>query len=188
MTRISANAPDTELIQNLRAGQHDALGVLYERYSNLVYTVALKVLNQPSEAEDLTQEVFLNFWKQEKFDPDRSALSTYLCVMVRSRALNKLASLSSRQRSLDRLQQVTPTTSTTPTPLEQASLAEQEQVLQQALAQLSEKQRQVLEMNYYRGMSHTEIAQSLNLPLGTVKTNARQGLLKLRKQLGDTVG
>ena len=188
MPRIQADTTDAELIRLLRGGQQQALGVLYDRYGGLVYTVAFKILNQADEAEDLTQEVFLTFWKQERFDPSRAALSTYLGVMTRSRAINKLHSRSSQQRMSDRLQQTTPIEFSAPTPLEQASFAEQQQTVRQALTQISENQRQVLELNYYKGLSQSEVAQQLSLPLGTVKTHARQGLIKLRQILGDAVG
>lgn len=187
------NASDAELIHYLRTGQSNALRVLYERYSGLVYTLALRMLKQSTEAEDLTQEVFLTFWKDEslnshKYDPQKASLSTYLCVIVRSRALNKLASHGSRQRSVDRLKTVTPPEFSAPTPLEQASSTEQFQQVQQALRQIPDKQRQILELNYYQGMSHSDIAHQLELPLGTIKSRARQGLVKLRQLLGDTVG
>ncbi|MBO9999456.1 MAG: sigma-70 family RNA polymerase sigma factor [Cyanobacteria bacterium SID2] len=188
MTRIPADVPDTELVWRLRAGDATALKVLYGRYCGLVYSLAFKMLDNATEAEDLTQEVFLTFWKNEKFDPDRAALSTYLCVMVRSRALNRLKSNDSRQRTLERLQSFEPLELSTPTPLEQASCSEKEETLRDALAQLPEKNRQVLEMNYYQGLSHREISQQLGIPLGTVKTNARKGLMLLRQILGDAVG
>jgi RNA polymerase sigma-70 factor, ECF subfamily len=187
MAHVSEYVSDDELIHRLRAGQQSALRILYQRYSGLVYTIALTILNQSGDAEDLTQEVFLNFWQKGKFDSARSTLSTYLSVMTRSRALNKLENRSSRQRSLERLQLSETTAGVNPTPLEQASLAEQEQALQQALDQLPQNQRHILEMNFYQGLSQTAIAQQLAIPLGTVKTNARKGLIKLRELLGDTV-
>jgi RNA polymerase sigma-70 factor, ECF subfamily len=188
MPRIPTDTTDAELIRLLRGGEQQALGILYDRYGGLVYTVAFRILNQADEAEDLAQDVFLTFWKQERFDPSRAALSTYLGVMTRSRALNKLQSRSSRQRMSDRLQQNTPVEFSAPTPLEQASSAEQQETVRQALTQLSDNQRKVLELNYYKGLSQSEVAQQLGLPLGTVKTHARQGLLKLRQILGDAVG
>jgi len=185
MPRISADTSDMELIRSLRTGNSDALSILYDRYSGLVYSLALKILNQSSEAEDLTQEVFLTFWKQENFDPNRAALSTYLCVMTRSRALNRIKSNQSRQRILEQLKGNLPPTE--PTPLEQASCLEKEETLQEALSQLPEKYRQILEMNYYQGLSHAEISQRLAMPLGTVKTNARRGLILLQQNLGGRV-
>lgn len=186
MARVSTDASDVELIQSLRAGRQEALTIIYDRYSSLVYTVALKFLKQTAEAEDLTQEIFFNFWRQDKFDPNRAALSTYLCIMTRSRALNRLASHSSRQRSLQRLRHALPDR-TTVTPLEKASLADQQSTIRQALSQLSSQHRQILEMNFYQGISHAEIARQLNIPLGTVKTRARKGLMQLRQHLGDAV-
>ncbi|MEM1293527.1 MAG: sigma-70 family RNA polymerase sigma factor [Cyanobacteria bacterium P01_H01_bin.162] len=187
MARISENASDAELVEHLRSGHQDALRLLYQRYSSLVYTIAFKMLNSANEAEDLTQDVFLNFWKQEKFDPNRAALSTYLCVITRSRALNRIKHRGSRQRSLDKLQAMPPPELTASTPLENASLEEQQQALKRVLAELPDRQRQILEMNFYQGVSQSNIAQQLDLPLGTVKTNARQGLITLRRLLNGAV-
>lgn len=186
MARISPDTSDIELIRILRAGNQEALAVLYDRYGGLVYTVALNILKRPTEAEDLTQEIFVTFWKQDKFDPNRAALSTYLGILVRSRALNRLSSHSSRRRSLERLQRLFFSRSSL-TPLENASLSERKEILQRALAQLSHQQRQILEMNFYQGLSHSEISRQLNVPLGTVKTKARRGLIQLRQQLGEAV-
>jgi RNA polymerase sigma-70 factor (ECF subfamily) len=178
---------DLELVRALRAGKQQALRTVYERYGRLVYTLALRLLKRSDEAEDLTQEVFFTFWKDNKFDPQRAALSTYLCLVTRSRALNRLSQRASRQRSLQRLQQMENLETLEATPLERASQQEQHQQVRTALSQLSDSQQQVLGLSYYEGLSQTEIAQRLNLPLGTVKTNARQGLLKLRKLLGDAI-
>lgn len=188
MVRIPHDASDVELIYRLRDGQQDALKLLYERYSGLVYTLAVKILGQSTEAEDLTQEVFINFWRRGNYDYTRATLGTYLCVLARSLALNRMKGRGSRQSALERLQVSSIPELTRFSPLEQASLTEQEQTLQSALSQLSDKQRQVLEMNFYQGFSHAEISQQLGMPLGTVKSTARQGLLKLRKLLGKAVG
>ncbi|NEQ43187.1 MAG: sigma-70 family RNA polymerase sigma factor [Leptolyngbya sp. SIOISBB] len=187
MARFTENASDAELIERLRSGHQDALRLLYQRYSSLVYTIALKMLNSTSEAEDLTQDVFLNFWKQEKFDPNRAALSTYLCVITRSRALNRIKHRGSQQRSLEKLQAMPPPELTASTPLENASLEEQQQALKRVMAELPDQQRRILEMNFYQGVSQSNIAQQLDLPLGTVKTNARQGLITLRRLLNGAV-
>lgn len=190
MARFATDISDIELISSLRDGHQDALTVLYDRYGGLVYTVALRLLKQSAEAEDLTQEIFFNFWKHDKYDPNRAVLSTYLALITRSRALDRIAKQNTQQRSLQRLQAL-PDQGMMPhremTPLEKATLSERQETLQQALAQLKDQQRQVLEMNFYQGFSHREIAQQLNMPLGTVKTRARQGLLELRKRLGDAV-
>jgi RNA polymerase sigma-70 factor, ECF subfamily len=185
MSNLPSTPSDGELIQGIRNGEQTPLRILYDRYGGLVYTVALRILKRTEEAEDLTQEIFLTFWKDGKFDPKRASLSTYLGLLTRSRALNKLEQRASHQRSLNRLQQSEPQGVTTLTLLELASLEEQYQQVRKALNQLSESQRQVLTLSYYEGLSYSKISQRLSLPLGTVKTKARQGLLKLRKILGD---
>lgn len=188
MERIGPSTPDDELVRSLRAGHQESLGLLYDRYGKLVFTIALRILHQADEAEDLTQEVFLGFWKKGNFQPERATLSTYLSVLTRSRALNKLRSRNSQQRSVERLQHSVYGDFSHPCPLEQATVQEQQQIVQQAMTQLSDSQRQVLTLNYMEGLSHREIAQHLNIPLGTVKTNARQGLRRLRQTLGEAVG
>lgn len=188
MKRIPAATSDLDLIRYLREGNVEALGMLYDRHGSLVYTIALKILGHPSEAEDLTQEIFLTFWQKEKFDPQRAVLSTYLCVLTRSRALNQLNRRRRRQRSLQRLRDNTPPIElVAATPLENVALEEQSATLKTALSRLPDKQRQILEMHYYKGMSHSKIAHTLSMPLGTVKTNARQALIKLKTLLIDAV-
>jgi RNA polymerase sigma-70 factor, ECF subfamily len=187
MPTLQSDPPDSVLIQRLQQGDGLALTSLYSRYSGLVYTIALRILARTEDAEDLTQEIFLTFWKDQKFDASRAALSTYLSLLTRSRALNRLDQRASRQRSLDRFQQIEPAW-TSATPLDHASQLEQQQHLQTALGQLSDKQRQILELSYYQGLSQSAIAEQINLPLGTVKTNARQGLLKLRQILSSALG
>ncbi|MEM6255321.1 MAG: sigma-70 family RNA polymerase sigma factor [Cyanobacteria bacterium P01_D01_bin.156] len=186
MAHFSNDAPDIELIRSLRSGNQAALTLLYDRYGGLVYTVASRFLKQPAEVEDLTQEIFLNFWQNDKYDPARASLRTYLALVTRSRALTRLAKRGTHQRSLQRLKRsVLP--DRPPTPLEQASRIEQQEAVRQALSQLKEPHRQILEMNFYQGITHAEIAKQLDMPLGTVKTRARKGLMELRQRLGARV-
>jgi RNA polymerase sigma-70 factor, ECF subfamily len=183
MNQIRSDATDLDLISSLRQGNQHALSILYDRYGGLVYTLALKLLDRRDEAEDLTQDVFLTFWKQAKFDPTRAKLSSYLCLITRSRAIDKLRSRRSEQKSIERLQQIVVAEANLPTPLDWAAQSEQQTIVQQSLSLLSEKQRHVLELSYYHDLSQSEIATKLNLPLGTVKTHMRQGLIKLRQLL-----
>nr|WP_281261716.1 sigma-70 family RNA polymerase sigma factor [Aphanothece hegewaldii] len=176
---------DSEIYQALKAGQQSALAILYDRYGKLVYGLALKILKHSQEAEDLTQEIFLALWRSDIYDPTRGSLSNFLTIMTRSRAIDKLRSYNTSVRFFERWSKIIPTETLTNTPFEQASVAERSQKIRQALAQLSTKQRQILEMLYYEGLSQSEIAQQLNIPLGTVKTRSRLGLLKLRQYLED---
>lgn len=178
---------DTELVQALKDGQSSALGILYDRYGRLVYGLALRILNNPQEAEDLTQEIFLVLWRSNTYNPARGSLSSFLTTMTRSRAIDKLRSRGTSLKFLDRWRRNMTAETAPNSPFEQASLSERSQRVRNALAQLSEDQRQVLEMAYYQGLSQSEIAQQLDLPLGTVKTRSRLGLLKLRQTLEDFI-
>jgi RNA polymerase sigma-70 factor, ECF subfamily len=188
MSQIHPDPTDADLIASLRQGSQHALSVLYDRYGGLVYTLALKLLDRRDEAEDLTQDIFLSFWKQEKFDPNRAKLTSYLCLLTRSRAIDKLRSRQSEQKSLQRLQQNIIPETDLPNPLDLVSLAEEQIIVRQSLASLSDRQRQILELSYYQDLSQSAIAAQLNLPLGTVKTHMRQGLIKLRQLLQSQIG
>jgi RNA polymerase sigma-70 factor, ECF subfamily len=188
MSQLYPDLPDVELIASLRQGTQNALSILYDRYGGLVYSLALKLLNRPDEAEHLTQDVFLNFWKQDKFDPTRAKLSSYLCLITRSRAIDKLRIRQSEQNSLPRLQQNTLPETDLPTPLDSVSLAEEQIIARESLAALSDLQRQIIELSYYQNLSQSAIAIQLDLPLGAVNTHARQGLIKLRQLLQSQIG
>jgi RNA polymerase sigma-70 factor, ECF subfamily len=177
-----SHLPDEDLLVALRGGQVKALGCLYDRYSRLVYGLAYKILGDLEEAEDITQDVFLTLWRRDAYDPGRGSLSRFLMTMTRSRSIDKLRSRSTRFRFLQRWQGVVKNEAVN-TPLEQASIGERSQLVRSALSQLPEAERLVLEIAYYEGLSQSEIAQRLNIPLGTVKTRSRQGLLKLRQTL-----
>lgn len=178
---------DAELFCALKSGQTSALGIVYDRYASLVYRLALRILTNPQEAEDLTQEIFLTFWRSNTYNPARGSLGSFLTTVTRSRAIDKLRSRDTKQRFIQRWSQTMTTESSGPTPFEAASLSQRSEYVCNALAQLPQKQRQVLEMAYYDGFSQSEIAKQLDIPLGTIKTWARQGLLKLRQNLQDFI-
>lgn len=178
----SLSQQDLELLQALKTGQTTALSKLYDRYGAVVYGLALKILKDAQEAEDLTQEVFVTLWNNNTYNPARGSLSKYLVVMTRSRSLDKLRSRGSRRKFLERWQHTT-VPAFTLSAFEQIDIWDTSQQVQEALAQLPEQQRKILEMAYYQDLSQSEIAKALNIPLGTVKTSARQALKKLRKIL-----
>jgi RNA polymerase sigma-70 factor, ECF subfamily len=179
---------DAELFHALQTRQPKALSILYERYGSLVYGVALKILQNASEAEDLTQEIFLALWRHANYNPEHGYFIRYLITMTRSRSIDKLRSRGRNVKLLDRWRQTVTAESPSSTPFEQACLTERSQHVREALSQLTQNQRQVLEMAYDSGQSQSEIAQQLDIPLGTVKTYTRQGLLKLKQILRDSIG
>jgi RNA polymerase sigma-70 factor (ECF subfamily) len=180
-----SDTSDADLFDALRAGHVDALGILYDRYAGLVYALAIKILGNQQEAEDITQEIFLTLSRRGLYDANRGSLSSFLMTMTRSRAIDKLRSRGTQLRALQRLQQGVKGDPGLASPVEQVSMQERAQRVREALALLPETERQVLEISYYQGLSQSEVAQRLNIPLGTVKTRCRQGLLKLRRFLQD---
>jgi RNA polymerase sigma-70 factor (ECF subfamily) len=176
---------DAELYLALRGGDSDALGVLYDRHSGLVYGLALKVLGNSQEAEDLTQDIFLNLAKVGAYNPRRGSLRTFLAILTRSRAVDRVRSRTARHRALERWGPESQLHQPLDSPLEQIFQHEQSQEVRAALAQLADNQQQILRLAYYDGLSQSEIAAQLNIPLGTVKARARRGLLKLRQTLTD---
>ena len=173
---------DLDLLIALGNGQVNALGSLYDRYSRLVYGLAYKILGNSEEAEDITQEVFLTLWRRNAYNPSRGSLSSFLTTMTRSRSIDKLRSRCTKLRFIQRWQGMVKNEAVA-TPLDRAAIGERSQLVRDAMSQLPESERLVLEIAYYEGLSQSEIAKRLNIPLGTVKTRSRQGLLKLRQTL-----
>ncbi|GAP95329.1 sigma-70 family RNA polymerase sigma factor [Leptolyngbya sp. NIES-2104] len=176
------NRTDAEIYAAMKAGQPSALGILYDRYSAFVYGIAIKTLSNPQEAEDLLQDVFLSLTRTNSYDPKRGSLKTYLAVLTRSRGIDRIRSRNSSVSFLARLKPNTPE-ATPNVPLEEIFRTEQSEAVQSALTQLSEAEQQLLQLAYYEGLSQSEIADRLSLPLGTVKTRTRRSLLKLRQIL-----
>ncbi|WP_310484701.1 sigma-70 family RNA polymerase sigma factor [Chamaesiphon sp. VAR_48_metabat_403] len=177
------NSPDAELVHNLRLGQHQALTVLYDRYAGLVYSIAHQILQNDRDAEDLTQDIFLTFWQNNSFNPDRGSVSSFLGLLTRSRAIDKIRKRTTANSFLSRWQKTITEESTAPSPLERATTAEIKTSIHQAMQALPELQRRILNLNYYQGLSHNQIAESLNLTPGVVKSRLRQALVQLKTQL-----
>lgn len=172
---------DADLLASLRAGQVEALRTLYQRYGRLVYTLSRRILHSDEEAEEITQDVFITLWKKDTYQADRGSLSRYLMVLTRSRSIDKLRSQTSHRQRLHKWHLMM--ANAAPTPLDMATLDERGERTRQALEHLSEQERQIIEIAYYEGFSQSQIAQRLNIPLGTVKSRSRQALRKLRQTL-----
>ncbi|MBW4515821.1 MAG: sigma-70 family RNA polymerase sigma factor [Timaviella obliquedivisa GSE-PSE-MK23-08B] len=177
------NQTDAEVYLALKAGHAAALGILYDRHAGLVYSLALKVLSHSQEAEDLTQDIFMNLSKSTAYEPSRGSLRTFLAILTRSRSRDRLRSRNTAATFLERWRVNKSHEMTTSSPFEQIFYAEQSQEVQAALAQLTEQEQQILRLAYYEGLSQSAIADRLSLPLGTVKSRSRRGLLKLRQTL-----
>ena len=179
------NETDAALFLSLQQGNKLALAALYDRYSRLVYTIAWRILNSGPEAEDLTQEIFLNLWQKSAYNPNRGSLSCFLSTVTRNRAIDRVRSSRSRRRILKGLAHQGPAVETFSLPEEQVFQGERSHRVREALQALPNKQRDLLWLSFYHGLSQSEIASHTNIPLGTVKSRIRQGLLKLKAALQD---
>jgi RNA polymerase sigma-70 factor, ECF subfamily len=181
-----AEEPDERLMAAL-ADDPSALGPLYDRYGRLVYGLALAILKSPEEAEDLTQEVFLMLYRQSGYEAARGSVGAYLTTLARSRAIDRLRRRGRTVRVLRATWETAPPPEMPPTPVDRVSTEECSVRVRAALAGLSENERCVLEMSYYRGLTQAEIAAELDTPIGTVKSWCRRGLIAMRSVLGDLV-
>lgn len=165
----------------VRAGNQEAMGQLYDRYSAVVYAVALRVLGDAAAAEDALQEIFMQLWRNPAaFDASRGNLAPWLAVIARNRALDALRKRKP-QTEIDET-----TVSVEPDLAADADRMRVAEKVRSTLKQMPPAQRSALEMAYFEGYSHSEISQKTGEPLGTIKTRIRSGLIVLRKAVGTT--
>lgn len=184
MPMDSSDLPLIALLDRVGRQDHAALKELYDLCSPKLYGLALRVVRNPEWAQDVLQDAFITMWRSAA--DYRSSLSppmAWLGVIVRSRGLDLLrrhaAQRSHLTQELDESLADT-LASDSPTPLDTALASEQAWALHQCLSQLDNRQREVVDLAYARDLSHSQLAQQLNLPLGTVKTWIRRGLDQLR--------
>jgi RNA polymerase sigma-70 factor, ECF subfamily len=164
------------MVTGLKSGDQRAMAELYDRYSSVVYAVALRVLGDTGAAEDVLQEVFLQLWRNPgAFDAARGSLGGWLAVITRNRAID---SLRKRRPETD-IEDVV--LSVAPDLAGEAERARTAEKVRRVLGAMAANQRSALEMAYWEGMSHSEIADKTGEPLGTIKTRIRAGLMALRK-------
>jgi RNA polymerase sigma-70 factor (ECF subfamily) len=178
-----ASDDPVDLVQRVAAGDREAFGRFYDRYAPLVFTMAMRVLRVRSDAEDLLQEVFLQAWRQaDSYRTDRGSPEAWITTISRSRAIDRLRSIRSREKGVISLTVSGGVESGVPGGAATAE-AEARLTVGGALASLSPAHRTVLELAYFDGLTQSEIANRLGEPLGTVKTRIRAGLAHLRKLL-----
>jgi RNA polymerase sigma-70 factor (ECF subfamily) len=179
-----ATAADHTTLERMARGDHEALAELYDRHSRLVYSLALRIIRDQGEAEDIVQEVFSQAWRQAgRYEARRGNVIAWLLNLTRSRAIDRLRGRQSRpEAASDSLLAIDIPDLTLPVD-EQLSLEGRASRVRAAMKELSVLQRVAIELAFYEGLTHVEIAERLELPLGTVKTRIRQGLLKLKDRL-----
>lgn len=183
---------EAELVRRIAKRDQSALSVLYDRFSRPLYTLALKVVNVPEEAEEIVTDVFCQVWRTaERYDASRGRVDSWLFMMTRSRSLDRVRASQRQQRVIESQEaeaSLEPTVSRVSDPQAEAELAERRQAVQAAMVGLSNPQREALEMAFFEGLSHSEVAAKTGEPLGTVKTRIRAGLGKLRESLAPAWG
>jgi RNA polymerase sigma-70 factor (ECF subfamily) len=178
-----------QLIERLRARDAKALGELYDRYGGLVYSIILRIARDAATSEDLTQEVFLRVWSRvSSFDLERGSLSTWVLTIARHSAIDFLRSRAGQQSrknvSIDAMERPL-AGGNSETEMQTSTDAKK---VRAAMERLEPKHRQLLELAYFDGLSQTEMAEKLDLPLGTVKTWVRSALRQLRENLRQPSG
>jgi RNA polymerase sigma-70 factor (ECF subfamily) len=178
---------DTVLMKQVAQAQTSALGELYDRYGRLVFSLALHIIGDAGNAEEITQDVFTQVWRWgSSYDSSQGKLIPWLASITRHKAIDRLRQQQVRPEghssSLDDDLFTRPDENAAVEPA--VELNQQRQRVRSALRQLSAEQRQCLELAYFQGMTQQEIADTLNQPLGTVKTRIRLGMIRLREMLG----
>lgn len=176
---------DEQLILRVAQGDRSAFGVLYDRFSSPLYSLALKMLTNEAEAKDLLQEVFLSVWsKAAGFRAERGSAFSWVVSHLRNRAIDRLRS---RRRHGELMEanapDLEPVSSAVASSSHQVEVSERAREVRSALEQLSEEQRQVLRLAYFEGLTQVEIAEKLEEPLGTIKARAHRGMARLRTTL-----
>lgn len=175
--------PESGISSLLAQGSPEAIEVLYDRYGSLAYAVALRVLSDPGAAEDVVQDSFLSIWRRAAtYRSEKGSVRNWICSIVRHRAIDRLRGEAGRTRYELALDEKPEEPAVSDTWGQVAEDLAREQI-QQALRQLPFEQRQTIELAYWCGLSQREIAENMEIPLGTVKGRARLALSKLRDVL-----
>jgi RNA polymerase sigma-70 factor, ECF subfamily len=183
---IDEAAIDTAIVHRMAVGEDAALGALYDRWADGVHALVIRIVRDDAEAEEVVEAVFWQAWQQaSRFTGDRGTPAAWLLSMARSRALDRLRALRRRREDQPADESVLASEMTATDPLAEMDAADRAARVSAAMQDLPAEQRQVLELAYFEGLSQTEIADQLDIPLGTIKTRARLGLRKLRDRLGE---
>jgi RNA polymerase sigma-70 factor (ECF subfamily) len=175
---------DEELISFVGRGDAEAFAVLYDRHSRPAYSLAYRMMGEKQAAEDLVQDAFLKLWRAAtSYRVERASVRTWLLSIVHNRGIDQLRSAASRRRTQERVEATAPRSQPSEAFSESWRNSQRERV-REALNTLPGDQLTVLELAYFSGYTHVEIAELLGLPLGTVKGRMRLGLKKIRDHFG----
>ena len=181
------NGEIEDLLRRIGRGEREAFESFYDRFSALIYSTALRVLNSSQEAEDVTQEVFHMIWeKAPLYDSSRGKPLTWAITITRNKSIDRLRSLQRRHRLQDGLEQEIDRREVFAErePFDELDHHEKGLRVRSAVFKLNKAQREAIEMAYFRGLTQQEIASRLSEPLGTIKARIRRGMLQLKKLIG----
>ncbi len=171
---------DEELISLVGKSDAEALATLYDRHSRPAYSLAYRMMGEKQEAEDLVQEAFIKAWRSAaSYRAERGSVRTWLLSIVHNRGIDQLRSLASRRRTQEKVKAYAPKSQPSEAFAQSWRNSQGEQV-REALSTLPKEQLKILELAYFSGYTHVEIADLLDIPLGTVKSRMRLGLKKIR--------
>ncbi|MFY9647313.1 MAG: sigma-70 family RNA polymerase sigma factor [Terriglobales bacterium] len=178
IAETNAIPSDLALVAAIRSADQSAMAALYDRYSSIVYAVTLRVLQDTAAAEDVLQDIFMQLWRNPgAFDASRGSMAAWLAVIARHRAIDALR----RRRPENDIEETI--VSVEPDLASDADRSRAMEKVRGLLQTMPQPQRSALEMAYFEGLTHVEIAEKTGEPLGTIKTRIRNGLLSLRKVL-----
>lgn len=183
----TGDLPTDDRFLLVRIAQQDqaALAQLYDRYARLVFSIAFKSFGSVEESEEVVLDLFSQVWRTaNRYDPAKGRVDTWLLIMARSRILDRLRKQQRIAKSQTVVEAEIQFAKSSGDPIEDAQIVERRAIVQAAINQLPDAQRQMIELAFYQGLSHSEIAAQTSLSLGTVKTRIRLGLGKLRIALG----
>ncbi len=183
---VSTVASQQDLLERVATGDQRAFSELYDQISPRVFGLVKRVLRDQAQSEEVTQEIFLEIWQSApRFDPNKGGATTWILTMAHRRAVDRVrASQSSRDRDVKiGIRDFAPDYDNV---AETVEVSIEHKRVTKAMSRLTELQRQAVSLAYYGGYSHSEVAELLSVPIGTVKTRVRDGMIRLRDELGVT--
>jgi RNA polymerase sigma-70 factor, ECF subfamily len=175
---------DAALIEQLLQRDMRAFEQLYDRHCRLVYGLVYRIVQQAGTAEEIVQDVFLQLWRNaSRYEPSRGPFLPWLLTMARNRALDNLRLKSERQRRREDQAEELPSVTSVPQFEKELDEKRRAERVRELMTSLQPQQKRAIELAYFEGLTHTEIADALKEPLGTVKSWIRNGLLRIREGL-----
>jgi RNA polymerase sigma-70 factor (ECF subfamily) len=171
-------------LEGIRARHSSSLESLYDETSRVLYGLAYRVLKDPADAEEVILDVYYQIWNSvSHFDPSRGSVWSWLTVITRNRAIDRLRKSKTRRSHELPVEEPIEQASTTPQPETQSIFVQESTLVRQAMAALAAEQREAIELAFFSGLTHSEVAETLGMPLGTIKSRIRMGIQKLRETL-----